>query len=341
MKKLTPKSSISSAVSTSASASTSTTTSASLAQHNHSSSSSTCSSTTSHSPSHQSNASSTAVKAEANGHDYNDESTDDEIEDVSHLATVDDNSCDIKDIKDMKDIKRIKESENEPKMELIRPKYVVRPAPLECDISSDETEDDTNEDTEEDSNDANNNRVKRQRMRSIGKYFKKFKTKRNELSQTRDVMVPVMRYLSHKDLISCMSVCKQWYGFVLEPKFWKHLDLSHKKITGSVLKAIVMRQPRHLNLSWTGITRKQLFWLICRLPQLESLSLVGCSSGAVSALATCNCPLLAYLDISWTNWLDDDLMQDLLSAPNDSRPGLMETKTRLRFLSEIRVCGKS
>lgn len=324
------KSSISSTISTSTSISTSTTTSSSMA-HNHSSNSSTSSST---SHSHQSNAS---IKTEPNGHDFNDESTDDEIEDVSHLATVDDNSC------DMKDIKRMNESNNElmPNMELIRPKYVVRPAPLECDISSDdETEEDSNEDTDEDSNDANNNRVKRQRMKSIQKYFRKLKSRKNELSQMRDVMVPVMRYLSHKDLMSCMSVCKEWYGFALEPKFWKHLDLSHKKVTGSLLKAVVMRQPRHLNLSWTGISRKQLFWLICRLPQLESLSLVGCSSAAVSSLATCNCPLLAYLDISWTTSLDDDLMQDLLSAPNDSRPGLMETKTRLRFLSEIRVCGE-
>ncbi|CAG2184324.1 unnamed protein product, partial [Oppiella nova] len=99
------------------------------------------------------------------------------------------------------------------------------------------------------------------------------------------------------------------------------------------------RQPRHLNLSWTNINRRQLFWLICRLPQLQTLSLAGCSASTVSALITCNCPQLASLDISWSHGLDDDLIRDLLSPPSDTRPGLMESKSRLRFLIEMNVSG--
>lgn len=129
-------------------------------------------------------------------------------------------------------------------------------------------------------------------------------------------------------------------GFSIDPKLWRNIDISNqKKITSNILKGIVIRQPRHLNLSWTNINRKQIDWLIPRLPQLESLSLVGCHSYVVSSLATCHCPRLAFLDISWSEGLNDDVMQDLLSAPIDSRPGFMETKTRLRFLSELKICG--
>ena len=127
----------------------------------------------------------------------------------------------------------------------------------------------------------------------------------------------------------------------MEPKLWRYLDVNQKRITSAILIGIVRRQPRHLNLSWTNITKRQLFWLICRLPQLESLSLVGCPASVVSALATCNCPRLGFLDLSWSHSLDDDIIQDLLSAPIDSRPGFMESKTRLRFLSEIKLCGNS
>lgn len=132
---------------------------------------------------------------------------------------------------------------------------------------------------------------------------------------------------------------EKFKAFSMEPKLWRYLDVSQKKITKDVLVGIVRRQPRSLDLSWTNISRSQLFWLICRLPQLESLSLVGCTASVVSALATCNCPRLAFLDLSWSDSIDDEIMQDLLSAPIDSRPGFIETKTRLRFLSEIKFCG--
>ena len=125
----------------------------------------------------------------------------------------------------------------------------------------------------------------------------------------------------------------------MDPMLWRRLNLSQKKISADILKGIVRRQPRHLDLSWTKITRKQLFWLICRLPQLQSLSLSGCSSSVLPALFTCNCPKMECLDLSWADSLDDDLIQELLSPPNDTRPGLMETKTRLRFLTELKLSG--
>lgn len=152
-----------------------------------------------------------------------------------------------------------------------------------------------------------------------------------------------LKYFSLKFFLPKLSI--NWYlfqskGWTCDPKLWPQLDLTRKKITSVILMGIVRRQPRRLNLSWTNISGRQLFWLIARLPQLQSLSLAGCSSSTVSALSTCNCPLMQSLDISWSDSLDDDVVKDLLSAPTDSRPGLLETKTRLRFLSEIRLSGK-
>lgn len=342
------KSSINSSNCVSTSTSTSTTTSSSsVLTQSHSSNSSHSSDSTAFS------SKANIVKTETNVQDFNDESTDSEIEDVSHLATVDDHNCDMKNRVDTRvdttdqPFAPTSDQQSEqslPKRPLIQPTHVVRPAPLLEDICSDEETEEESKDSEDDSDeerpDANNNRLRRQRAKAMEKYFRKLKTARKELTQERDVMVSVMRYLTHKDLHTCMRVCKQWLNFASEPKFWRHLDLSHKKVSAGLLKGVVIRQPRHLNLSWTAISRRQLFWLICRLPQLESLSLVGCTASSVAALCTVNCPRLAYLDLSWVSGLDDQLMQDLLRAPDDSRPGLVETRTRLRFLSEIRLCGQ-
>ena len=107
-----------------------------------------------------------------------------------------------------------------------------------------------------------------------------------------------------------------------------------------MLIGIVRRQPRFLDLSWSTIRDKQLSWLLPRLPQLQELKLVGSSALTISALHSCNCPLLSSIDLSWTDSCDDHVRL-LLSKPPDWRPGLMETKTRLRFLSEIKLAGKN
>lgn len=127
----------------------------------------------------------------------------------------------------------------------------------------------------------------------------------------------------------------------MDPNLWNKLTVQPTtKINASILTGIVRRQPKCLDLSWTNITKKQLSWLLPRLPQLQSLKLVGCSALTVSALITCNCPLLSTLDLSWTECFCEDLIRSLLSRPPDSRPGLLELETRLRFLSELRLAGK-
>ncbi|RWS16317.1 Lysine-specific demethylase 2B-like protein [Dinothrombium tinctorium] len=216
---------------------------------------------------------------------------------------------------------------------LIKPKYVVRPAPLPEDIS--ESDEEEREDEEEEDSDG-----EKEKQKAMKRYFKKFRKKKNEnLSLERDVILPVLPYLCRRDLINCMLVCKVWNGWCLDPKLWKKLDLTRKKITSNSLMGLVRRQPLDLNISWSNISKRQLSWLIARLPQLQALSLAGCSSTILPALCTCNCPLLRVLDLSWVDSLCDNIIRELLSPPLDSRPGLMETKTRLRHLTEIRLAG--
>ncbi|KPM02554.1 lysine-specific demethylase 2B-like protein [Sarcoptes scabiei] len=137
----------------------------------------------------------------------------------------------------------------------------------------------------------------------------------DNLAEKKDVIQPILRFLSRNDLLKCMRVSKLWNV------------------------GIVKRQPRTLDLSWTKISRKQMCWLLPRLPQLKSLKMIGCSSLAVSALHSCDCPLLTHLDVSWTESFCEELMRCLLSKPNESRPGLLEFKTRLKFLTELRLAG--
>jgi hypothetical protein len=55
----------------------------------------------------------------------------------------------------------------------------------------------------------------------------------------------------------------------------------------------VQKQPVGLLLDWTNMGKKQLNWLLPRIPQTKDISLVGLEYNmAVSALKTCNCPML-------------------------------------------------
>lgn len=52
-----------------------------------------------------------------------------------------------------------------------------------------------------------------------------------------------------------------------DKRLWKHINLNRcKSITPLMLSGIIRRQPAALDLSWTNISKKQLSWLINRLP---------------------------------------------------------------------------
>ncbi|XP_075835678.1 lysine-specific demethylase 2B isoform X4 [Microtus pennsylvanicus] len=156
----------------------------------------------------------------------------------------------------------------------------------------------------------------------------------------REVWMAVFSYLSHQNLCVCMRVCRTWNRWCCDKRLWTRIDLNHcKSITPLMLSGIIRRQPVSLDLSWTNISKKQLSWLINRLPGLRDLVLSGCSWIAVSALCSSSCPLLRTLDVQWVEGLKDAQMRDLLSPPTDNRPGQMDNRSKLRNIVELRLAG--
>ncbi|KAF4518543.1 hypothetical protein B566_EDAN004287 [Ephemera danica] len=156
----------------------------------------------------------------------------------------------------------------------------------------------------------------------------------------RSVLTPIFRRLNQRELCLCMLVCKAWSSAACNPALWKNVSLAHCKVAAAHLQGVVRRQPASLTLDWSSASAKQLGWLLPRLPQLQALSLQGCAYGAcVSALRTCTCPALASLDLSFVTGLNDSSLREILSPPLDSRPGLADSRSRLRNLRELRLAG--
>uniref|UniRef100_A0A8C7TPP5 Lysine-specific demethylase 2B n=1 Tax=Oncorhynchus mykiss TaxID=8022 RepID=A0A8C7TPP5_ONCMY len=156
----------------------------------------------------------------------------------------------------------------------------------------------------------------------------------------REVWMVVFSHLAHRDLCVCMRVCKTWNRWCCDKRLWTQIDLNRcKSITPLMLSGIIRRQPVALDLSWTNISKKQLSWLINRLPGLRMLLLSGCSWVAVSALCTASCPLLRTLDVQWVEGLKDAQMRDLLSPPTDNRPGQLDNRSKLRNVVDLRLAG--
>nr|CAD7457090.1 unnamed protein product [Timema tahoe] len=152
-------------------------------------------------------------------------------------------------------------------------------------------------------------------------------------------LLPIFKFLSQGDLYQCSQVCKTWSQCTIHPSLWQTMDVSHKQLTVASLIGIVRRQPKLLILDWAQVSKRQLEWLLGRLPQLKKLSLHGCPWENVSALKTCLCPPLTSLDLSFVSGLHDALLRDLLSTPMDTRPGLTESKCRLKGLQMLKLAG--
>uniref|UniRef100_A0A8C6YFN0 Lysine-specific demethylase 2B n=1 Tax=Naja naja TaxID=35670 RepID=A0A8C6YFN0_NAJNA len=156
----------------------------------------------------------------------------------------------------------------------------------------------------------------------------------------REVWMAVFRCLRPGELCICMRVCRTWNRWCCDKRLWTKIDLNHcKSITPLMLSGIIRRQPVTLDLSWTNISKKQLSWLITRLPGLRDLLLAGCSWIAVSALCSSSCPLLRTLDCQWVEGLKDAQMRDLLSPPTDNRPGQIDNRSKLRNITDLRLSG--
>ncbi|NWS48347.1 KDM2A demethylase, partial [Probosciger aterrimus] len=160
----------------------------------------------------------------------------------------------------------------------------------------------------------------------------------DESCMQREVWMSVFRYLTRRELCECMRVCKTWYKWCCDKRLWTKIDLSRcKSITPQALSGIIKRQPVSLDLSWTNISKKQLTWLVNRLPGLKDLILAGCSWSAVCALSTSSCPLLRTLDLRWAVGIKDPQIRDLLTPPTD-KPS-QDNRSKLRNMIDFRLAG--
>lgn len=150
----------------------------------------------------------------------------------------------------------------------------------------------------------------------------------------RLVWVSVFRYLTRTELCVCMAVCKSWYKWGCDKRLWTHISLSRcQSISPQALSGIIKRQPVTLDLSWAKISKKQLTWLVNRLPGLKDLVLSGCNWTSVSALSSPSCPLLRSLDLRWADGVKDAQIRELLSPPGSNN------RSQLRNMQCLRLCG--
>lgn len=161
----------------------------------------------------------------------------------------------------------------------------------------------------------------------------------HNLALDQTCLLAVFRHLTPETLVTCALVCKQWATVSVDSSLWQRMNCAQYKLSASLLTAIVRRQPERLILDWTSLAKQQLMWLIGRMPALKHLSLQGTPIQAVLGLHTCLCPPLQVLDLSFVRGLNDSAIRDIFSAPKDSRPGMADSKSRLRQLKVLRVAG--
>ncbi|XP_063291047.1 lysine-specific demethylase 2A isoform X1 [Pelobates fuscus] len=216
-----------------------------------------------------------------------------------------------------------------PKLQAItpNPRQPIRPTPPQPPDYEEDEEEEEEEDYEDDDDDEN----EEENGLTSGQ-------RREHMSMQKDVWHSVFQYLTRKELCVCMRVCKAWYKWGCDKRLWAKIDVSRcKSLVPQALSGIIKRQPVHLDLSWTNISRKQLTWLINRLPGLKDLLLAGCSWSAVSALSSSSCPLLRTLDLRWTVAIKDAQIRGLLTPPSDKSGH--DSRSKLRLLTDLRLSG--
>uniref|UniRef100_A0A8C1RV57 [histone H3]-dimethyl-L-lysine(36) demethylase n=1 Tax=Cyprinus carpio TaxID=7962 RepID=A0A8C1RV57_CYPCA len=156
----------------------------------------------------------------------------------------------------------------------------------------------------------------------------------NEPGWEREVWVSVFRYLTRAELCVCMAVCKSWYKWGCDKRLWTRITLSRcRSISPQALTGIIKRQPATLDLSWANISKKQLSWLINRLPGLKDLVLSRCNWTTVSALSSPSCPLLRSLDLSWADGVKDAQIRELLNPPGS------DNRSQMKNMQCLWLCG--
>uniref|UniRef100_A0A671N7A3 [histone H3]-dimethyl-L-lysine(36) demethylase n=1 Tax=Sinocyclocheilus anshuiensis TaxID=1608454 RepID=A0A671N7A3_9TELE len=140
----------------------------------------------------------------------------------------------------------------------------------------------------------------------------------NEPGWEREVWVSVFRYLTRAELAKVCVGC--------DKRLWTRISLSRcRSISPQALTGIIKRQPVTLDLSWANISKKQLSWLINRLPGLKDLVLSGCNWASVSALSSPSCPLLRSLDLS--------------CADGNPKTAQLDNRSQMKNMQCLWLCG--
>ncbi|XP_053617138.1 jmjC domain-containing histone demethylation protein 1 isoform X2 [Plodia interpunctella] len=159
----------------------------------------------------------------------------------------------------------------------------------------------------------------------------------------RAAVLRVFAKLSPADLATCALVCKAWAEYSMDPSLWRSMSFVQVRVSAAQLAGIARRQPLSLGLEWCHLARRQLAWLLARLPALRSLSLAGSPAEAALALRSSSCPPLTSLDLSFARCLDDAKLRGILAPPENSRPGggarTGAEPSRLAALSVLRLPG--
>ncbi|XP_050677373.1 jmjC domain-containing histone demethylation protein 1 [Leptidea sinapis] len=137
----------------------------------------------------------------------------------------------------------------------------------------------------------------------------------------RRAMLSVFTKLTPHDLATCALVCKAWAEYSTDPSLWRSMSFVQVRVSAAQLAGIARRQPLSLGLEWCHLARRQLAWLVARLPALRRLSLAGSPAEAALALRCGACPPLVSLDLSFARGLDDAKLRGVLAPPESSRPG--------------------
>ncbi|CAH2986298.1 unnamed protein product [Chilo suppressalis] len=159
----------------------------------------------------------------------------------------------------------------------------------------------------------------------------------------REAMLCVFAKLTPHELAVCALVCKAWAEYSMDPSLWRSMSFVQVRVSAAQLAGIARRQPLSLGLEWCHLARRQLAWLLARLPALRSLSLAGSPAEAALALRSSTCPPLTSLDLSFARCLDDAKLRGILAPPENSRPGggarTGAEPSRLAALSVLRLPG--
>jgi len=146
------------------------------------------------------------------------------------------------------------------------------------------------------------------------------------------LIVPCLLHLPTLSLHICRQVSRSWCQAVsMVPAF--NVDLTGEKLTSHLLSTVARKQPPGLKLDRTGASKQQLGWLLPKLPNATSLSLIGLESSAVvAAFNFSSGPSLTSLDLGSVTSLSDFSIC-LLLRPKEGKKSNWANLSTLRLSS--------